>query len=188
MSIETKDFGDYSVKNVKSFMGMDALGFNCNLYRGKKKIAFCIDDGNGGMLHIDWMHSKLPKTENEYPNKKAYDKAWDEWKKLKAEEEKLLLKHVKKLPKVKSSFGGKEEMELTIDMDWFITDLVSKWEQDAEERKIQRQCKSKTLFRLKGDKEGEHWVLKNTFDDRVRKALNDKYGDKLEEIINDRFK
>ena len=34
------DFGDYSVKNIKSFIGMEGYGFNANLYRGKKKIAF----------------------------------------------------------------------------------------------------------------------------------------------------
>ena len=47
--------GTYEVKNVKSFMGMEGYGFNANLYRGKKKIAFVIDSGNGGCLDIDWV-------------------------------------------------------------------------------------------------------------------------------------
>lgn len=71
-----KNFGEYSVKKVKSFMGREGLGYNCDLYRGSKKIGFCMDDaGGGGMYPIEWV-----------------DKS----------EEKLFNDHVASLPKVKS--------------------------------------------------------------------------------------
>ena len=50
-----ENFGEYSVKNIKSFMGREGLGFNANLYKGKKKIAFAYDDASGGEVDIDWI-------------------------------------------------------------------------------------------------------------------------------------
>jgi len=43
---------DYSVKKVIEFEGMDGSGYNATLYRGSKKIAFIIDEGNGGELIV----------------------------------------------------------------------------------------------------------------------------------------
>jgi thymidylate synthase len=79
MSITVKDFGDYSVKNVKSFQGMEGYGFNANLYRGKKKIASVIDSGDGGQVMVYWDDRKT--------------------------EEPLLAKHLKKLPKITYEYG-----------------------------------------------------------------------------------
>jgi hypothetical protein len=42
----------YEVKNVVSFMGRDMPGYNASLYRDGKKVAFVIDDGNGGCVDI----------------------------------------------------------------------------------------------------------------------------------------
>lgn len=182
-----KDFGDYSVKNIKTFMGREGHGFNANLYRGKKKIAFVIDDASGGEVDVDWTVGIPPKNKADYPTEKAYDKAWDSYRNARKEEADLLNAHLAKLPKVKSSFGD-GKMELTVDSDWFVTELVARWGKEKAEKKIERDCKTKTLFRLEGDKTGQHWIVKAPFDEQVRAYLNKKHGDKLLEIINDRYK
>lgn len=43
----------YSVKGVKTFRGHEGIGYNASLYKGKKKIAFVIDDASGGDSHIE---------------------------------------------------------------------------------------------------------------------------------------
>lgn len=45
---------EYAVKGVKTFMGMDTQGYNCNLYRKGKKIASVIQDGSGGGTFLDF--------------------------------------------------------------------------------------------------------------------------------------
>ena len=43
-----------AVKNVKSFIGMEGHGFNATLYADGVKVAFVIDDANGGCYHFQW--------------------------------------------------------------------------------------------------------------------------------------
>ena len=180
--IETKDFGDYCVKAVKSFEGSDGYGFNANLYRGKKKIAFVRDMGCGGEVDIDWLIEKLPKPEREYDSEKEYKKAWAKYKAERQEEIDLLKAHVATLPSVKSNFFP--DQPLKIDMGWFITDCVSKWELDKEVKKIAKQCKTKTLFRTPTHNSGQYASLNHVCDDRVRDHLRMRYGNDVE-IFND---
>tara|TARA_Y100001938_G_C8083160_1_gene430358 strand:- start:870 stop:1481 length:612 start_codon:yes stop_codon:yes gene_type:complete len=46
---------EFSLKGLKTFMGMDCPGINASLYFKGKKVAFLIDEGNGGCLNIDWV-------------------------------------------------------------------------------------------------------------------------------------
>lgn len=41
-------FDDFELKNVKYFQGMEWGGYNASLYLKGKRIAMCIDEGNGG--------------------------------------------------------------------------------------------------------------------------------------------
>jgi len=180
---DVKDFGDYSVKNVKSFRGHDGYGFNANLYRGNKKVAFLLDEAHGGEVDIDWL-APIPKNENEYASKEAKDKAWAKYRRIRDEESGLLDAHVKTLPKVKSSFG--DGMELTIDAGWFVTELVTEWEKGKELRKYQRQCSTKTLFSTSDQNKGEFFVLKQAFGEKVKTYIETKYGKDVE-IFNEIF-
>lgn len=45
----------YTVGQIKSFQGREGYGFNANLYRDGKKVAFVYDDASGGMFHYDWL-------------------------------------------------------------------------------------------------------------------------------------
>lgn len=45
----------YTVKNVKTFIGMEGQGFNATLYRDGKKVAFVIDDACGGCYNYSFV-------------------------------------------------------------------------------------------------------------------------------------
>lgn len=76
----------YSVAKVKSFRGTDGYGFNVDLLKDGRRIAFVIDEGCGGCLHFEWLDIK--------------DKG-------------VLEEHVKTLPPLKSQYG---DMVLDIDL------------------------------------------------------------------------
>lgn len=181
MSITVTNFGDYSVKNVKSFMGREGYGFNANLYRGKKKVAFCMDSANGGMLDIDWVVGKIPAPKDSYPTEDAYSQAWAEYRTANKEEEDLLDNHIATLPPANSDFS---EDGLTIDADWFITDCVSKFEEEKDLRKMRKQCVTKTLFRQVNANAGSYQILSVPCDDDVRARLHRDFGEDVE-IFND---
>lgn len=52
-------------------------------------------------------------------------------------------------------------------------------------KKIERQCKTKTLFRLKNDDPDTYWTMKNPFDSRVAAHLRAKHGANLDCILNE---
>jgi len=76
---------------------------------------------------------------------------------------------------------------LTIDEGLFVEELVNRFEEEKEERKIERQCKTKTLFRLSTNREGSYTYINAPLDTGMREHLRTKYGNTLVEIINDKF-
>ena len=152
-----ENFGEYSVKNVKNFMGRDAYGYNANLYRGKTKVAFVIDDGNGGEPMIDWTSRNT-------------------------EEQQLLDKHCASLPPLDSGYEGMSPLE--VDAELFIGELISNLIQEKDIKKLRRDCETKTLYRSKKDGYGQYAVIKHVIDDKVRQHLKTKYGEDVE-IFND---
>ena len=48
----------FQVKGVKTFEGMEGYGINANLYFEGKKVAFILDEGNGGCLDVRWDRDK----------------------------------------------------------------------------------------------------------------------------------
>ena len=144
---------DYNVKGVKSFRGMEGYGFNATLFRGKVKIAFVIDEANGGCYHYDW-----------------FDRA----------EDKRLRDYCETLPK-----EAVYDMEIAVDPDILVSELVERYEND---KKFSRLCKVSTLFRLKGDPEGQYQVYKKVpYNEAMKKHLVEKYGDTVEEILNEKY-
>lgn len=144
---------DYNVKGVKSFLGREGYGFNAILYRGKTKIAFVIDDANGGCYHYDW-----------------YDKT----------EDARLREHCDSLPKQTIY-----DTEISVDPDMLMSELVDKFEND---KRFSRLCKNSTVFRLKGDpKDGYQVYKKVPYNEAMKKLLVEKYGDTIEEILNEKY-
>ena len=162
---DVTDFGDYSVKAVKSFEGHDGYGFNCNLYRGKKKIATCHDGAYGGEVEIHWEGKEI---NGEYVS--CYK-----------EEEPLLQAHCNSLPEVK--YGEGLTGSFKVDQSFFVTELVTKWERDKDVRKMQKQCQTKTLFRQPNAKLGSYQIFNAPLSDRLREHIKAKYGEC--EIFND---
>ena len=99
-----------------------------------------------------------------------------EFRWLKPEEEKQLRAFVKKLPVVK--FEGMDLMDLNVDMGWFASELVSAI-------KEKRACRKKTLFILKDDP--HVWEIREQYCPVIVEWLRKKHGDKLDEIINERY-
>jgi len=157
MSVKPEQFGDYSVKNVKSFQGREGYGFNCTLYRNGKKVGSCIDDASGGEMYpISWERNVDAEAE-----------------------QKLLDEHITTIPKVKTD----RDIELTVNEGWFVTDLVTYFELQRDVRKMAKQCKTKTLFRTPEQNRGSYSIIPSPCDDRMREHIRKKYGDA--EIFND---
>ena len=157
MANDVKDFGNYEVKSVKSFMGREGHGFNCTLYRNGKKIGECIDDASGGEMYpIHWVSGVDAR-----------------------EEQRLLNEHIKSLPKVQA-----HGMELTINEGWFVTELVTKWETERDIKKLQKKCATKTLFRHSKCKVGGYMIMSAICDEKMRAKLKADYGEDVE-IFND---
>ena len=66
--------------------------------------------------------------------------------------------------------------------DSVIANLIDDWD---ENRTLKRLCKNKTVVKLKG--EDSYRVAKVLYSQKTRNFLVTKYGDKIEEILNDRF-
>ena len=107
----------YTVKNIKTFVGMEGHGFNASLYRDGIKVAFVVDDASGGMV----------------------DFQWDDYTDPTHKEEHLLEAHCQALPEVEVLKGHtmKQDPEL------FVSRLV----EDFNLRKrLKTSLKKKTIF------------------------------------------
>jgi len=166
---------NYSVKNVKSFRGREGHGFNSTLYRDNKRVAYVDDDANGGECNYHWLDAKEPRVEVETTNwsgKSVIRKC--------TPEEAKFLNHIKGMIYT-CQFTG-DEHPMTEDI--FVCELVEAYE---EIKQYKRWCRKQTCFRLKGDKEGAWRTVNAPYDARVKAWVEKKYGDKVEEILNERF-
>ena len=90
----------YSVNGVKSFKGREGDGFNANLLKDGKKIAFVIDSANGGMFDYEWVDRKSNDAQ-EFNN------------------------YLKTLPEEDTPYG-----KMKVDADLFVAKLVGQFEDD----------------------------------------------------------
>lgn len=132
MKCEKLNFGEYSVKNVKEFQGMEGNGFNADLYRGKKKVAFCIDEGCGGEVMIHWADRDIGKRdEKEFVIVQ------------KSVEKEVFYAYLKSLPQFANEFT---ESMLSVDATWFVGELVEEVALERERKKIAKKLSTKTMF------------------------------------------
>ena len=149
------------VKNTKSFVGQEGHGFNADLYLGRVKLAFVIDDASGGPVDFQW-----------------YGKTREEQD---ANKEKALA-YVKALPPIPLPANAEEwERSLypggfrTQDLEWLVSDLVD----DAlHAKRLARLKQQSVLFRLPGQPEGEFIKVKHGGDpDGMRARVATKHPD-----------
>ena len=132
------------VKNVKSFVGMEGLGFNATLYLNDKRVAFVIDEGNGGEFHYQW-EGKTPEQRRENSN--------------------AVTAVIEALPPEKIAEDAEEwEKSLypngfrKIEIDEHVAGLVEDYENT---KKLDRQKKTAVPFKTKDSKPGQYYVIKH---------------------------
>lgn len=239
---------NWTVKNVKSWTGRDGIGTECSLYRDGKKVARCLDDGNGGEMHFEWADWKAPKvdinitvsdykaepdangdrpeiphtyrgtpeekllaeyantqTDSTYGKPMRKDAGWvvselcdayERNKRLKNKTGFVVLENGRETeytmntpytPEVKARLEAKYGDKLVRILN---TEFVDSREAEAARLKkqaarLKRQCQTKTLFRLKGDKPDAHWIVKAPYTPALAARIRAKHGDNLVEIINE---
>jgi hypothetical protein len=69
-------------------------------------------------------------------------------------------------------------------LDWYLYQLIDKWE---ESKTYKRWCKKQLVFKLEGDAKDDWRTLNAPYSEHTKKFIVDKYGDKVAEILNERF-
>ncbi|AME18067.1 hypothetical protein AAT1_02041 [Pseudomonas phage AAT-1] len=113
----------YTVKGVKTFVGMEGYGYNGSLYRDGKLVAFVIDDASGGPLQIEWKDVSDGLVEVETKDYKG-----NPWVAKMTNEEKALHEHATSLPPsvcdwIDPDTGRPAELSMTSEL--FIEGLVN---------------------------------------------------------------
>lgn len=163
----------YEVKNLKTFMGMDCPGYNATIYRDGVKVAFVIEEGNGGPLNIRWADEAAGRVDIPWFNYK------DEPMTYRATKEEALM-----MESIRGQTWDCNGKMIQKDLDIYIGELVNEMENT---KRFKRICKTKTLFRLKGDSKEEWRTFNVPFSKRLKDHMVTKYGNKIEEILNETF-
>lgn len=162
-SAELAQQDDYAIKGLKTFTGMEGCGgFNVTLYRQGKKVAFVINEDNGGMFLWQW-EGKAEVEENR------------------------LMALVKELPPLPSEYN---KDGIPMDIDLFIGDLVRiKEDDDLYRRKCKthtvytlKSGKEGEYYQIKGvfTQRIEDYIKKEHGDD-LKEIFNYRYGGKVDE-------
>ena len=158
----------YSVKKVKTFRGMEGHGYNADLYRDGKKIAFVMEEGCGGEPTFEWEDHSKPQVDiniighNDQPI--TYQGT---------PEEKLFVELANSQSYTFFGHTGRKNGAILMD------DIL-------ENFKLKKTCKTKTAFRLTTDGEDSYHVIKESFSPDLRAWLVQEHGADLIEIINER--
>lgn len=168
--------GEYEIKGIKTFTGMEGGGYNATLYRRGKKVAVCIDDASGGPLQmewVDWEKPRIPVRVSKYGGKyKAVIQM--------TPEEKALHDYAISLPPIQSHIASEDEPEgmvMEMDTELFIEELVN---QALLMKDLAKLTKGKIAFEVGGkiyttatrgnERAAKAWVLENH---PSAKVLND---------------
>lgn len=113
----------YTVKGIKTFVGMEGHGYNASLYRDGKLVAFVIDDASGGPLQVEWKDHAAGKVAVQTKDHKG-----DPRTVRMTPEEKALHEHATAMPPsvcdwVDPDTGKPAELDMTSEL--FIEGLVN---------------------------------------------------------------
>lgn len=151
----------YSVTGVKTFRGMEGLGYNATVRLYGKKIGLAIDDACGGPLMLEVGKDDLRDMET----------------------------YAKSLPPYEADrASGCPAMALTADL--LVEELVSVAEQaklrEKNRKDFEKTCKTTFLFRVPGQARGNGWrtvPFSAGTPQRIREAMEKKYGQIV--VLND---
>ena len=156
-------------KGIKTFLGSEGHGFNATLWVNGRKAATVIDSADGGTYRWHWTDKFAEKIFEAYvgtlPEEVHY------W-------EPTPINGPKPEPTATNSFTFKPDAD----------SVMGKLVDDAlNARRFARLMKTKTVFRLKSDKDGDWRTLNGgPYSPAARAWLEKKYGDDLGEIMNER--
>ena len=81
------------------------------------------------------------------------------------------------------SWADEQEMEFNFEK---LDQIIDQLRVDFENKKqFRRWCKKDTGFSLRGDEEGHFRTIRSVFTPEVKEHLVNKYGDKIERILNE---
>lgn len=104
------------LKKLKTFQGMEGLGFNVEVWINEVNCMFAIDEGNGGEMiprHVrDSKGNLIPEVETNI---------------------KALEDYIKTLPKLKTQYG-----ELTMDLALYIDEMLIEYEKAKHMKKLEK--------------------------------------------------
>ena len=152
----------FTVKNSKAFRTNDGYAWSATIYMDGVKLCYAFDQGRGGEVRIDWASKEAETKFGEYVASLPADMD------IPAE---LLARYPEGMKR---------------DAGDVIARIVDNYENTKREAStLKRWCKTKTIFRLKGDEVGTYRNVKNTFNPQVKLYLVGKYGDTIETIVNE---
>lgn len=172
MKQESNQYSRLTVKSLKSCMGNEGYAYSATLYLDGKKVGYVRNDGNGGGCLIQFFKKVKGKPVRD------------------VESEKKVLAYVEEQPEIDMGEhprkpGGKWMMKP--DLDWVVSQVCEEALADKERR---RWCRTQVCFRIKGDPEGNWRTIKGkwkTEGREIKEYLVKKYGDQIEEILNERY-
>jgi hypothetical protein len=164
----------YSVKNVKTFRGMDTEGFNATLCREKVKVAECVNDGHGGETFFRWFDYDAPRVliaifvrEREGETREISV----------TPEEALFYQYCQSLPDYTLYVGieGTAPVHRVHSPDIVIDELVNDF---INARRFKRLCKNHIVFRMEARSytEGEWDSIKTVFSPESKERIIARYG------------
>jgi hypothetical protein len=153
---------DLTLKNVKivEAMSEETTCFAASIYIDGVRAGLVRNRGYGGQHEIDWLDKDLGLQ-------------YETWLK----DQPVPFQQYTGMIVLLTSLH--EKLEVTINA------ALDQWEDD---RWLKRQCKSKILFKLKDQEKPSEWfVITTPWSDIARHRLEQRYGDNLGEIANERF-
>jgi len=166
---------EYTVKNIKTFVGHDGQGFNLSLYHNGEKVAFVIDLAYGGDFDYQWVDWKEPKVDINITNYKKEPVCFKG-----TPEEKLIYELVETLPLEKSDTfpdGIKETV------DGFVASILEKLESEQWNRKLKKYF----LFQIAneiGTDSYRTFKKENITRREVEKYIAEKFPDKKYKLLD----
>ena len=147
----------FEIKKFHENRGHEGLGYDCDLYMDGVLVCHSNNEGGGAPD----MHRFVSKEMRE-----------------------KVMAHIATLPPHHWDESDMHLDDSPMDMDLFMMELICEFQTN---KTWKRQCRTKTLFTLVGDKKDEYHIHKQAYSPKVAEGLRKHFGDKLVEIINERF-
>lgn len=173
----------YTVRKVKTFLGHEGHGFNAELIKDGQPVAFVMNAADGGPCDFEWYDNGRPRSAAEVLNPPVRHMVEvtnpnNGHKYRVSPEEAAFLDHTKDMV---YDMLGHDNQPLHMGIDGYIEELVVT---HSERKRLERACKTKTVFRLKAQRKGDYYTLNAPYTPQVHAHLVSKYGDQLEIVYN----